>query len=298
MNVVNKKDSYQTILQTIRPVKLLEFLYESFPARSRKSVKSMLEQKRIMIANQIVTRFDYSLASKMDVIVLKKSSRDIALRKMNLIYEDEHLVVIEKSSGLLSVATGKENEETAFGILKNYVKKTNSRAQLYTVHRLDRDTSGIMMFAKNKEIQRKLQDNWDDVVTKRIYYAVVEGNIKNTEGEIVSYLKENKSLQMYSSSNPGDGQKAITRYRVLKSNGLYSLLEVALATGRKNQIRVHLQDMGHSIAGDKKYGAVTDPLRRLALHAGILEFFHPISGKCLHFATPLPAILDKLFTPV
>ena len=298
MNVVNKKDSYQTILQTIRPVKLLEFLYESFPDRSRKSVKSMLEQKRIMIANQIVTRFDYSLASKMDVIVLKKSSRDIALRKMNLIYEDEHLVVIEKSSGLLSVATGKENEETAFGILKNYVKKTNSRAQLYTVHRLDRDTSGIMMFAKNKEIQRKLQDNWDDVVTKRIYYAVVEGNIKNTEGEIVSYLKENKSLQMYSSSNPGDGQKAITRYRVLKSNGLYSLLEVALATGRKNQIRVHLQDMGHSIAGDKKYGAVTDPLRRLALHAGILEFFHPISGKCLHFATPLPAILDKLFTPL
>ena len=192
--------------------------------------------------------------------------------------------------------TGKENEETAFSILKSYVKKTNSQAQLYIVHRLDRDTSGVMMFAKNKEIQQKLQDNWDDVVTKRIYYAVVEGNVKNAEGEIVSYLKENKSLQVYSSNNPGDGQKAITRYRVLKSNGRYSLLEVALETGRKNQIRVHLQDIGHSIAGDKKYGAVTDPLRRLALHAGILEFFHPITGKCLHFATPIPAILDKLFT--
>ena len=163
------------------------------------------------------------------------------------------------------------------------------------MHRLDRDTSGIMMFAKSKEIQQKLQDNWNNVVTKRIYYAVVEGHVKNTEGEIVSCLKENKSLIVYSSKTPGDGQKAVTRYRVLKSNARYSLLEVALETGRKNQIRVHLQDMGHSIAGDKKYGATTDPLRRLALHAGILEFSHPITGECMHFETPVPAIFETLF---
>jgi 23S rRNA pseudouridine1911/1915/1917 synthase len=296
MSETNKKDSYQTTLRVTRPVKLLEFLYESFSDRSRKSVKSLLEQKQIMIKKQIVTRFDYQLESGMDVIVLKKkASQNITLRKMNILYEDEYLIVIEKSSGLLSVATEKEKGETAFSILKDYVKKQNHNEQLYIVHRLDRDTSGVMMFSRSKEIQQKLQDNWDDVVTKRIYYAAVEGHVKNAEGEIVSCLKENKSLKMYSSKTRGDGQKAITRYRVLKSNSRYSLLEVALETGRKNQIRVHLHDIGHSIAGDKKYGAVTDPLRRLALHAGILEFFHPITGECMHFETPVPAILDKLF---
>jgi 23S rRNA pseudouridine1911/1915/1917 synthase len=289
-------NSYQSKLRVAREAKLLEFLYESFPDRSRKSIKSLLEQRRIMIRDQIITRFDYPLAPGMDIIILKKkSSPNTGLRKMNLLYEDEHLLVIEKSAGLLSVATEKHNEETAFSILKSYVKKSHPRTELYIVHRLDRDTSGIMMFAKSKEIQQKLQDNWEKAVTKRIYYAVVEGQVKKAEGEIVSSLKENKSLMVYSSKTPGDGQKAITRYRVLKSNARYSLLEVSLQTGRKNQIRVHLQDIGHSIAGDKKYGAATNPLGRLGLHAGILEFFHPATGKNMHFETPVPAVLEKPF---
>jgi 23S rRNA pseudouridine1911/1915/1917 synthase len=249
-----------------------------------------------MIQNRVVTRFDYPLTPGMDVIILKKKpAQMVTPKKMNLLYEDEHLLVIEKSAGLLSVATAKENEETAFSILKRYVKKSHHRAELYIVHRLDRDTSGIMMFAKTKEIQQKLQDNWENAVTKRIYYAVVEGHVNNAEGEIVSCLKENKALMMYSSNTPGDGQKAVTRYRVLKSNARYSLLEVSLQTGRKNQIRVHLQDIGHSIAGDKKYGAATDPLGRLGLHAGILEFFHPATGKCMYFETPIPDVLEKIF---
>jgi 23S rRNA pseudouridine1911/1915/1917 synthase len=293
---LQKKDSYQSILRVAREAKLLEFLYESFPDRSRKSIKSLLEQKQIMIQNQIVTRFDYPLAPGMEVIILKKKpAQMVTLRNLNLLYEDEHLLVIEKSAGLLSVATAKENEETAFSILKSYVKKSRHRAELYIVHRLDRDTSGIMMFAKTKEIQKILQDNWENAVTKRIYYAVVEGHVQKSEGEIVSSLKENKALLMYSTKTPGDGQKAVTRYRVLKSNARYSLLEVSLQTGRKNQIRVHLQDIGHSIAGDKKYGAATDPLGRLGLHAGILEFFHPATGKSMHFETPVPAIMEKLF---
>ena len=296
MSEIKQKASYQSTLRPEREAKLLEFLYESFPDRSRKSIKSLLGQKQIMIRNQIVTRFDYPLAPGMDVIILKKKpSPDMTLRNLNLLYEDEYLLVIEKSAGLLSVATAKENEETAFSILKRYVKKSHHRAELHIVHRLDRDTSGIMMFTKTKEIQKKLQDNWETAVTKRIYYAVVEGHVQNAEGEIVSCLKENKALMMYSSKTPGDGQKAVTRYRVLKSNARYSLLEVSLQTGRKNQIRVHLQDIGHSIAGDKKYGAATDPLGRLGLHAGILEFFHPVTGKCMHFETPVPAIILTLF---
>jgi 23S rRNA pseudouridine1911/1915/1917 synthase len=291
-----KKGSYQNILHAKREAKLLEFLCASFPERSKKSIKSLLEQKQIMIRDQIVTRFDYPLAPGTDVIVLKKQQApDMTLRKLNLLYEDEHLLVIEKSAGLLSVATEKERGETAFSILKSYVRKIHHRAELYIVHRLDRDTSGIMMFAKSKDIQQKLQDNWEKAVTKRIYYAVVEGQVENVEGEIVSCLKENKSLMVYSSKTSGDGQKAVTRYRVLKSNARYSLLEVSLQTGRKNQIRVHLQDIGHSIAGDKKYGATNNPLGRLGLHAGILEFFHPATGKRMHFETPIPVVLEKLF---
>ena len=296
MSEISKKDSYQNILRVGRPLKLLEFLCESFPDRSRKSVKALVELKQIMIRDQFVTWFNYQLEPGMDVIVLnKKTSQGRTLRKMNLLYEDEHLIVIEKSAGLLSVASEKGNDETAFSILKRSGKKSNHNAELYVVHRLDRDTSGVMMFAKSKEIQQKLQDNWDAIVTKRIYYAVVEGCVQNMKGEIVSSLKESKSLKVYSSKTPDDGQKAITRYRVLKSNSRYSLLEVELKTGRKNQIRVHLQDIGHSIAGDKKYGAVSNPLRRLALHAGILEFTHPATGKRMHFETPIPAILETVF---
>jgi 23S rRNA pseudouridine1911/1915/1917 synthase len=296
MSEIKHSVSYQNILNAAREAKLLEFLCESFPDRSRKSVKSLLEHRQIMIQNQIVTRFDYPLAPGTDVVILKKKlSPNMMLRKLNLLYEDEHILVIEKTAGLLSVATEKENEETAFSILKSYVRKGNHRAELYIVHRLDRDTSGIMMFAKSKDIQLKLQGNWGTAVTKRIYYAVVEGHAQNAAGEIVSSLKENKSLMVYSSKTPGDGQKAVTRYRVSKSNARYSLLEVSLQTGRKNQIRVHLQDIGHSIVGDKKYGATTNPLGRLGLHAGILEFFHPATGKHMHFETPVPAVMEKLF---
>ncbi len=292
----NKKDLPQNVLRVTRPCKLLEFLCESFPERSRKSVKALIELKQIMIREQFVTWFNYQLEPGMDVIVLKKNtSQNRTLRKMNLLFEDDHLIVIEKSAGLLSVASEKGNDETGFSILKSAVKKNHHDAEVHVVHRLDRDTSGVMMFAKSKEIQQKLQDNWDAIVTKRIYYAVVEGCVEKQRGEIVSSLKEDKSLRVYSSKTPEDGQKAITRYRVLKSSTRYTLLEVELKTGRKNQIRVHLQDIGHSIAGDKKYGATTNPLRRLALHAGILEFTHPATGKRMHFETPIPAILETVF---
>jgi 23S rRNA pseudouridine1911/1915/1917 synthase len=294
MNEMNR-NAYQTILHVARPARLLDFLCESFPEQSRKSIKSLLECHQIMVGSQISTWFHHPLEPGTDVIVLKKkASPDRALHKMKLLYEDEHLIIIEKLSGLLSVATEKENEETAFSILKSYVKN-NHHEQLCVVHRLDRDTSGIMMFAKSKEIQKKLQDHWNEIVTARIYFAVVEGCVQNRQGEIVSSLKEDKSLKVYSSKKPEDGQKAMTRYRVLKSNSRYSLLEVELETGRKNQIRVHLQDIGHSIAGDKKYGAVTNPHRRLALHAGILEFTHPANGQRMHFETPVPEIFEKVF---
>lgn len=292
------KDSIQTILKVTHTGKLLDFLYASFPDRSRNSVKSMLEQNQIMIRNKVVTKFNYHLEPGIEVTVLKKSAvpHEVILPRMDLIYEDESFIVIDKECGLLSVAAGKENEDTAFSILNRYVRHKKKNAELYVVHRLDKHTSGIMMFTKNKDFQQKLQDNWEEAVTKRIYYAVAEGSVENDDGEIISWLKENKALVMYSSQTDGDGQKAVTRYHVMKRNAQYSLLKVELETGRKNQIRVHLKDIGHSVAGDKKYGAKTDPLRRLALHAGILEFSHPLTGESMHFETPVPALFKKLFT--
>jgi len=299
MNETIKNDSIQTVLHVTRPAKLLEFLYEALSGQSRKSVKSLLEQKRIMIENTIISKFDYPLEAGMDLFILKKNiARSVHLTGMDLLFEDDLFIIIEKSCGLLSVAAGKDNEKTAFSILNSYVKQKNRNAQLYVVHRLDRETSGVMMFAKSKEIQITMQDNWDDAVTKRIYYAVVEGKVGKDDGEIVSWLKESAALKVYSSKTQGDGQKAVTRFHVLKRSPKYSLLEVALETGRKNQIRVHCQDMGHSVAGDKKYGAATDPLRRLALHAGILEFLHPVTGECMHFETPIPETFLSLFKKV
>lgn len=298
--MINKKinkESAQTILTVTRDAKLLEFLYETFSDRSRKSVKSLLEQNQIMINDKIITQFDYPLSEGSEVVVLKKSAigLELILPKMKLLYEDESFIIIDKACGLLSVAAGKESHDTAYSILNSYVKMKNRNAELYVVHRLDRETSGIMMFTRRKDFQQKLQDSWDEAVTRRIYYAVVEGAVEQESGEIVSWLMESPALKMYSTKTPGEGQKAITHYKVLKRNSRYSLLEVSLETGRKNQIRVHLEDLGHSVAGDKKYGAKTDPLHRLALHAGILEFSHPKSGEIMHFETPIPSSFKNLF---
>lgn len=291
----NNKNTHQMILRTSSQTTLLAFLYESLSEQSRSSVKSLLEQKRIMIGGTIITKFDYPLAPDTEVIVLKKGVIfNKPLPFMNLIYEDKAIIVIDKECGLLTVSAGKETEKTAFNILKLYAKEKKFHEEIHVVHRLDRETSGIMIFAKSMDIQQKLQNNWDTAVTKRIYYAVVEGRVQKKEDEIVSWLKENKALKMYSSSTPEDGQKAITRYRVIKSSQRYSLLEVSLETGRKNQIRVHMQDIGHSVAGDKKYGASTDPLRRLALHAGIFECIHPATGECMTFETPIPDSFNSL----
>lgn len=291
------KKNYQSILHATSETALLEFLYEALSGQSRNSVKALLEQRRIMTGGKIVTKFDYRLQPGDDVVILKKSAAaDSPLRRMNLLYEDDWIIVIEKESGLLSVSAGRESEETAFSILHHYVKAKNHNAQLFVVHRLDRETSGVLLFSKSRDVQQKLQNSWDETVTKRIYYAVVEGCVTPKEGEIVSWLKESKAMKVYSSKTPGDGQKAVTKYQTLRSTSRYSLLEVSLETGRKNQIRVHMQDLGHSVAGDRKYGALTDPIRRLALHAGILEFTHPVTGKQMLFETEMPACFTKVFS--
>ena len=206
---------------------------------------------------------------------------------LHIVWEDDDLIVVNKKNGLLSVSSDRVKERTAYHLLSDYVKKNDPRSKIFVLHRLDRDTSGLMMFAKNQRVQKALQSNWNSAITERTYVAVVEGRPEKDSDLIVSNLIENTKMQVYVTAE-GEGKEAITRYRVLHSNGHYSLLELDLETGRKNQIRVQMESIGHPIAGDYKYGAETDPAGRLMLHARRLYFIHPETGEEMRFETRIP----------
>lgn len=205
-----------------------------------------------------------------------------------ILYEDNHIIVVDKSEGLLTIGTDKEKHKTAHFLLNEWVKKGNSRSnnRVFIVHRLDRETSGILVFAKNESVKQFLQENWSDFSKK--YYAVVLGAFKKKEGEITSYLYENAAFRVYSVNDPEKGKLAVTAYKVVKETGRYSLLEITLLTGRKHQIRVHLAEQGHPVAGDKVYGTQEKGIRRLALHAFSLTLRHPVTQKEMSFETEVP----------
>ena len=209
--------------------------------------------------------------------------------RVKLVYEDEHILVINKGYGVLSMGTDTKKDGTAYSIMREYVKYHDPRAKVFIVHRLDRDTSGLMMLAKTIEAKEAMQHNWNNMVLNRKYIAVVEGEVKQQEGVVKSYLAENSQYEVYSTDDPSKGQFAVTRYKCLKATKSYSMMEVELDTGRKNQIRVHMKDLGHPIAGDRKYGAAHSPINRLALHAQTLRFVHPITRREMNFSAPIPS---------
>lgn len=267
---------------------LLSFLLQHVKS-GRNAVKSMLSRGQISVGNEIVTQYNHALVPGQVVSVSKEGVSEAApMAGLTILHEDDDIIVIRKDAGLLSIAAGKSDELTAYRQLTEHVRRTDSRNRIFVVHRLDRDTSGVMMFAKSEEVQQKLQNNWKDQVQERIYVALVEGKVAKEAGTISSWLKESKTLKMYSSPRPGDGQHAITHYKRLQSNREFSLLEVRLETGRKNQIRVHMEELGHPIAGDKKYGARTRTLGRLGLHARVLSFIHPTTDELMKFETDIP----------
>ena len=275
-----------------KPASLLNFLTETLQDRSRTTIKSYLSHRQITVNGKTETQFDLALRPG-DTITLRAVGERTQNpnHKVRIVYEDDHIIVVDKKPGVLSMSTGKEGEQTAYSVMTEHVRHYNRNNRIFIVHRLDRDTSGLLLFAKNEEIQEILQSNWNENVITRSYVAVVEGCPTPDHGEIVSWLTENpKSLKMESSPTDNGGKKAITRYKTIKSNGLYTLLEVNLATGRKNQIRVQLASIGHPIAGDKRYGAKNNPLGRLCLHARTLRFIHPATGQVMNFDTDIPAI--------
>lgn len=274
---------------------LLDFLIGAMPQRKRTAVKNLLGHNQIAVNGIPTTQFDMPLKEGDEVKAnLTREFRVFYNRRLKLVYEDDDIIVVNKGYGLLSMGTDKIKEGTAYSILREYLKWQNPRNMLFIVHRLDRDTSGLMVFAKTQEAKDKLQHNWNNMVISRKYLAVVEGKPEPEEGEVRSYLAENSRFEVYSTDKPEEGQLAVTRYRTLRSRNGYSLMEVSLDTGRKNQIRVHMKDLGHPIAGDRRYGAKSSPIHRMALHAQTLRFIHPITRKDMNFSTPVPASFARM----
>lgn len=271
------------------PMELLAFLLLHLKDKGRNAVKSMLARGQISVNGDVVKLYNHPLTPGATVTVSHGMIVErTPLIGLKILHEDDDILVIHKDSGLLSIASDKENELTAYRQLTTHVRESDPASRIFVVHRLDRDTSGVMMFAKREDVQQQLQNDWQNAVTERSYVALVEGWVKKPEGTVTSWLKESKTLKMYSSPYPNDGQHAVTHYKTLETNKTVSLLEVRLETGRKNQIRVHMEDIGHPIVGDKKYGSRMKLLNRLGLHARVLAFNHPVSGEPMRFETEIP----------
>lgn len=290
------KGDGKTRLQVRDSSELMPFLIEQMPAQARNNIKSLLTHRQVQVDGEVVTQYNHPLKAGQEVTIHWSLIRNEPRRKgLKILYEDSEIIVIDKPAGLLSIASEKEKEHTAYHELTDHVRKTDPASRIFIVHRLDRDTSGVMLFAKNEAAKRILQEEWKDIVVERAYIAVVEGRVQYPEGTVKSWLKETKTRLMYSSNRAGDGLEAETHYKVLKTASDYSLLEIRLKTGRKNQIRVHMKDMGHSIVGDKKYGATSNPMGRLGLHAHILAFYHPDTRELMRFETEVPGRFMQLF---
>ena len=269
---------------------LMQCLEAKLTDHKRTSIKALMKYNQVALNSMPTSQFDQPVHAG-DTLSVNFTRPFVGFShpRIKLVYEDNDIIVINKGSGILSVSTDNVKAGTAYSILRDYLKKKDPRLMLFVVHRLDRDTSGLMMFAKNVEAKEAMQHNWNNMVLGRRYVAVVEGKVEQEEGVVKSYLAETSQFEVYSTQNPDEGQLAITRFKRLQCNNGYSLMQLSLDTGRKNQIRVHMKDLGHPIVGDRKYGAKASPIHRLGLHARTLHFAHPVTKKEMLFETPIPS---------
>lgn len=274
---------------------LLPFLTKVFPGKPRTGLKQMLQGGRVTIDGKTVTRHDFILNAGMLVVIGSPVSKPAtAIQGIKILYEDDSIIAIDKPSGLLTVGTEKEKTNTAYSLLSHYVKTENKNNKIFIVHRLDRDTSGVLVFARNTMVRDVLQEYWHNENHKREYAALVCGKIEEPRGRIESWLKENANLQVFSSLRPDDGQHAVTNWELVQQNENFSLLKVLPETGRRNQIRVHLYDIDFPIVGDRRYGNGQNPIGRLGLHATLLAFVHPVSGKVMQLESPVPGSFFRM----
>lgn len=289
-NNYSKNYNSQKMYHVLKEDTLLNFLLNNIKGESRNSIKGLLSHNLVSVNGTIIRQFDYPLAVKDEIIILNKPSHNTKNIKatLNIVYEDDELIVINKPSGLLSVSSDKEKGKTAYRLISDYLLTKDKHLRPYVVHRIDEDTSGILLMVKSKTLQDEFTNKWNDLVLDRGYYAICEGIFNKKEGTIKTYLKSNNLNLMYSSNDKVHGKLAITHYKVIKENDLYSLLDVHIDTGRKNQIRVAMNDMGHTIIGDDKYGEPSNSLKRLGLHAYRLKIKHPFTNKIYNFESKIP----------
>ena len=290
----NNRPSDYTYHEVTYDAPLLEYLVKNIKM-SRNKLKDTLQGRGIRVGGKTVTQFDFPLKRGMKISISKSKRNNLFKSKwLKLIYEDDFLVVIEKMPGILSMAAG-HGSLNVKSVLDDYFHRSRQKCRAHTVHRLDRDTSGLMVYAKDMETEQILEHNWHDIVYDRRYVAVVAGEMEEDNGTIANWLKDNRAYVTYSSPFDNGGKYAVTHFHPLKRSTDYSLVEYKLETGRKNQIRVHSADMGHPVCGDVKYGNGCDTLHRLCLHAYMLHFTHPVTQIPMEFSTPIPVQFRKLF---
>ena len=292
-NGYQQKDQYSHyVVREAQP--LLEWLLENLKL-SRSKVKATLQGRGIKVNGKTVTQFDFPLQAGMRISVSKTKKNDLfKSRYVKVVYEDRFLIVVEKAEGILSMAAGARSMNVK-SVLDDYFLKSRQKCRAQVVHRLDRDTSGLMVYAKDMETEQIFEHEWQQIVYDRRYVAVVSGEVEEEGGTIANWLKDNKAFVTYSSPVDNGGKYAVTHFHTLARTTEHSLVEFSLETGRKNQIRVHSADMGHPVCGDAKYGNGDDPLHRLCLHAYILCFYHPVTGERMEFETPVPTAFRKMF---
>lgn len=281
------------ILNPDKECQLLDFLFEAMPDKSRTTVKSYLTKRRVQVNDLTTTQYNFPLR-KGDRVTIGSGRVAPAPKsqQLRIVYEDADIIVIDKRNGLLSIGTDKEQKRTAYYILSDYVKEQHPDNKIFVVHRLDRETSGLMMFAKSEKIQEQMQRGWHKLVLDRRYVAVIEGALPHAEGVIDAPLTQDRNHKMWV-TRPGEGEDATTYYTTLRRGKEYSLVDLRLVTGKKNQIRAHLEWKGTPIAGDKKYHAKTNPAGRVCLHAYKLSITHPTTGLELHFDTRIPKLFEE-----
>ncbi|MBQ5614122.1 MAG: RluA family pseudouridine synthase [Tidjanibacter sp.] len=281
------------ILNPDKECQLLDFLFEAMPDKSRTTVKSYLTKRRVQVNDLTTTQYNFPLR-KGDRVTIGSGRVAPAPKsqQLRIVYEDADIIVIDKRNGLLSIGTDKEQKRTAYYILSDYVKEQHPDNKIFVVHRLDRETSGLMMFAKSEKVQEQMQRGWHKLVLDRRYVAVIEGALPHAEGVIDAPLTQDRNHKMWV-TRPGEGEDATTYYTTLRRGKEYSLVDLRLVTGKKNQIRAHLEWKGTPIAGDKKYHAKTNPAGRVCLHAYKLSITHPTTGQELHFDTRIPKLFEE-----
>ena len=304
---VNGAPVYTAVYKVNHSDELLEFLLRKCNT-SRNNVKSLLARRQVLVNGSVVTQYNFMLAKDDEVKLSRRPVKEIGAVNqpkdkktviprikfsVKPVYEDGDFVAIDKPAGLLSVESDKQTE-CAYGYMLKYLQSKEKTSRPFILHRIDKETSGVLVFAKNIKLHSMLKMHWNEQVQTREYYAVVEGVMTEKSGTLVDYLKENATNLVYATGDP-TGQKAITHYEVLAENAQYSLLRVKIDTGRKNQIRVQMKAHGNPVVGDDKYGSTKNPLGRLGLHASKLEFIHPVSKELITITAPVPATFRELF---